>query len=82
MATSNDAQQFDERAQENRLHISMSDAAEIGGFTEAVAAAISTIREIDTTGFEAAAIFVPTPSGGGTPKIFGHPQERVGRDYE
>ncbi len=58
----------------------MSDAAEIGGFAEAVAAAISTIRGIDTTGFEAAAIFVPTPSGGGTPKIFGHPQERVGRD--
>ena len=82
MATSNDAQQFDERAQENRLHISVSDATEIGGFAEAVAAAISTIREIDTTGFEAAAIFVPTPSGGGTPKIFGHPQERVGRDYE
>ena len=82
MATSNDAQQFDERAQENQLHISMSDAAEIGGFAGAVAAAISTIRGIDTTGFEAAAIFVPTPSGGGTPKIFGHPQERVGRDYE
>ena len=82
MATSNDAQQFDERAQENRLHISMSDAAEIGGLAEAVAAAISTIREIDTTGFEAAAIFVPTPSGGGTPKIFGHPQERVGRDSD
>ena len=82
MATSNDAQQFDERAQENRLHISKSDAAEIGGFAEAVAAAISTIREIDTTGFEAAAIFVPTPSGGGTPKIFGHPQERVGRDSD
>ena len=82
MATSNDAQQFDERAQENRLHISMSDAAEIGGFAAAVAAAISTIREIDTTGFEAAAIFVPTPSGGGTPKIFGHPQERVGRDSD
>jgi len=60
----------------------MSDAAEIGGFAEAVAAAISTIREIDTTGFEAAAIFVPTPSGGGTPKIFGHPQERVGRDSD
>jgi len=82
MATSNDAQQFDERAQENRLHISTSDAAEIGGFAEAVAAAISTIRGIDTTGFEAAAIFVPTPSGGGTPKIFGHPQERVGRDSD
>jgi hypothetical protein len=82
MATSNDAQQFDERAQENRLYISMSDAAEIGGFAEAVAAAISTIRGIDTTGFEAAAIFVPTPSGGGTPKIFGHPQERVGRDSD
>ena len=82
MATSNDAQQFDERAQENRLHISMSAAAEIGGCAEAGAAAISTIREIDTTGFEAAAIFVPTPSGGGTPKIFGHPQERVGRDSD
>ena len=82
MATSNDAHQFDERAQENRLHISTSDADEIGGFAEAVAAAISTIREIDTTGFEPAAIFVPTPSGGGTPKIFGHPQERVGRDSD
>ena len=34
MATSNDAQQFDERAQENRLHISMSDAAEIGWFAQ------------------------------------------------
>jgi hypothetical protein len=82
MATSNDAQQFNERAQENRLYISMNDAAEIGGFAEAVAAAISTIRGIDTTGFEAAANFVPTPSGGGTPKIFGHPQERVGRDSD
>ena len=82
MATSNDAQQFDERAQENRLYISMSDAAEIGGFAGAVAAAISTIRGIDTTGFEAAAIFVPTPSGGGPTKIFGHPEERVGRDSD
>ncbi len=63
MTPTNDAQQFAERAHENRLQISVDDATVIDGLRAAVEAAFSTIREIDTAGFEPAAIFVPTASG-------------------
>ena len=66
MTPTDDARQFADQAEENRLHISVDDAAALDGFTAAVDAAYSTIREIDTAGFEPAAIFVPTPSGEGT----------------
>lgn len=62
MTPSNDPGQFAERAHENRLQISVDDAAALEGFRAAVEAAISTVREIDTAGFEPAAIFVPTGS--------------------
>lgn len=64
MTPADDARQFAERAHENRLQISADDAAAIGAFAAAVEAAYSTIREIDAAGFEPAAIFVPTTSGG------------------
>ena len=82
MTTGNDGQQFAERAQENRLHISLDHAAAIEGFANAVEAAISTIREIDTTGFEPAAIFVPTPSGGRTPRASANPKAPAGRESD
>ena len=82
MTTSNDAQQFADRAQENRLHISIGDAAVLGSFSAAVEVAISTIREIDTTGFEPAAVFVPTPSGGNTTRASVNPQEPAGRESD
>jgi hypothetical protein len=62
MSSTDQHEEFVERAHENRLKISRSHAEEIGSFSESVTAAYSTIREIDTTGFEPAAIFVPTPS--------------------
>ncbi len=65
MPSKSDAQQFADRARENQLEISVAQAGEFGGFGEAVKAAISTIREIDSAGFEPAAIFVPTRSGMG-----------------
>jgi hypothetical protein len=55
-------EQFSDRANEHGLVISSEDAADIGGFGSIVDAAYATIREIDTSGFEPAAIFVPTPS--------------------
>jgi hypothetical protein len=66
MTSTSDAQQFAELAGENLLHISAEHAAEIESFGSAVKAAYSTIRNINTTGFEPAAIFVPTPSGART----------------
>jgi len=62
MTPSLDPQEFSERAQETGLEISVEDATELGSFSEAVEATYAAIREIDTTGFEPAAIFVPTPS--------------------
>ena len=62
MTSSEDTKEFVRRASENGLHISADHASEIGGFGAVVDAAYVTIREIDTTGFEPAAIFVPTPS--------------------
>lgn len=55
-------QEFVDRAKENRLEISVADAADLGVFAENVASTYEAIREIDTTGFEPAAIFVPAPS--------------------
>ena len=57
-----DPLKFAERAREDRLEISTGHASEVVGL-EAVKAAYSIIRDIDTTGFEPAAIFVPTVSG-------------------
>ena len=62
MTSTDTPEEFSERAGEHELEISTKDAADIGGFGVIVAAAYSTIREIDTTGFEPAEIFVPTPS--------------------
>ena len=64
MTPTDDAQQFAERADKNRLHISVDDAAASNGFRAAAETAYSTVRDIDTEGFEPAAIFVPTTSGG------------------
>lgn len=57
-----DPQHFSDRAQELQLEISSEDARNIGGVGADVARTYAAIREIDTTGFEPAAIFVPTPS--------------------
>ena len=59
------ARHFADQARENRLHISVDDVVALDSFATAMGAAYSTIREIDATGFEPAAIFVPTPSGDG-----------------
>lgn len=66
MTPSIDPQEFVERAHENRLEISIEDAAALGSFAADVASTYSAIREIDTAGFEPAAIFVPTPSKRGS----------------
>jgi hypothetical protein len=59
---STDPQKFVDRAKENRLEISLADAEALIGFSPDVDRTYAAIREIDTTGFEPAAIFVPTPS--------------------
>ena len=56
------AEKFVERARENRLEISIEHAEETGVMMPDTEAGYAAIREIDTTGFEPAAIFVPTPS--------------------
>jgi hypothetical protein len=58
----NNPKQISEQARDNQLVISSDDAAAITEMMVEVAAVYSTIREIDTTGFEAAGTFVPTPS--------------------
>ena len=72
------ARHFAGQARENRLHISVDDAAALGSFAAAVDAAYSTIREIDATGFEPAAILVPTPSGDGAAT----PSKKPGRETD
>ena len=57
-----DPQHFSDRAQEHQLEISAEDARNIGSVGADVARTYAAIRQIDTTGFEPAAIFVPTPS--------------------
>ncbi|MCH7969703.1 MAG: hypothetical protein IH960_01505 [Chloroflexi bacterium] len=63
MTPANDAQQLDERAHENRLQISVDDAAAIDGFNAAAEAAFPTVREIDAPGFEQAADINTHPVG-------------------
>ena len=58
----NNPKQISEQARKNQLVISTDDSAAITEMIADVAATYSTIREIDTTGFEAAGTFVPTPS--------------------
>ncbi|MBT3994489.1 MAG: hypothetical protein HOF01_01710 [Chloroflexi bacterium] len=62
MKPSDNPQHFSDRAQEHQLVISAEDAANIGEVGASVASTYAAIRQIDTTGFEPAAIFVPTPS--------------------
>ncbi|MBT4126097.1 MAG: hypothetical protein HOJ22_09545 [Chloroflexi bacterium] len=62
MPTTNDPQHFVDQAKQNGLVISVTDAEDLDGFLPAVDGAYAAIREIDTAGFEPAAIFVPTPS--------------------
>ena len=62
MNQSDESQHFYNRAQEHELVISAEDAGNIGGIGMDVARTYSTIRDIDTTGYESVAIFVPTPS--------------------
>jgi len=62
MNPSDNPQHFYDRAQEHQLVISTEDAANIGEVGSSVTSTYAAIREIDTTGFEPAAIFVPTPS--------------------
>jgi hypothetical protein len=57
-----DPQHFSDRAQEHQHEISAEDARNIGSVGADVARTYASIRQIDTTGFEPAAIFVPTPS--------------------
>jgi hypothetical protein len=57
-----DPQDFSDRAQEHQLEISAEDARNIVSVGADVARTYASIRQIDTTGFEPAAIFVPTPS--------------------
>ncbi len=63
MTPANDAQHFAGQARENRLQISPVHAAEVVAFGAVLEAAYLTIREIDTAGFEPAAVFVPAASG-------------------
>jgi hypothetical protein len=60
MPSSSNPQNFVDRARENRLEISLDHASDLGEFSKAVDGAYAVIREIDTTGFEPDAIFVPT----------------------
>ncbi len=62
MSETYDPQKFVDRAKENSLEISLADAEDLGEFSTAVDGTYAAISEIDTTGFEPAAIFVPTPS--------------------
>ena len=62
MTSSNNPKQISDLARDNQLVISSDDAAAITEMMADVAATYSIIREIDTTGFEAAGTFVPTPS--------------------
>lgn len=62
MNPSDNLQHFYDHAQEHLLVISTEDAANIGEVGSSVTSTYAAIREIDTTGFEPAAIFVPTPS--------------------
>ena len=57
-----DPHHFSDRAQEHQLEISEEGARNIGSVGADVARTYAAIRQIDTTGFEPAAIFVPTPS--------------------
>ena len=58
----NSPEKISEQARDNRLAISPDDATAVAELMADVAATCSIIREIDTTGFEAAGTFVPTPS--------------------
>ena len=62
MKQSDDPQYFSNRAQEHEFVISEEDAEEIDRVGMDVARTYSIIRQIDTTGYESVAIFVPIPS--------------------
>ncbi len=62
LAPSDSPQDFVDRAAEKGLEISLADAEAIGSVASDVAGTYAVIRDIDTNGFEPAAIFVPTPS--------------------
>ena len=62
MEPTTDLQKFVERARENRLTISFEHAVDAVESEKLFTAAYRTIRGIDASGFEPAAIFVPTKS--------------------
>ena len=62
MNQSHDPQHFSDRAQEHELVISSEDAEFLYRVVMDVNSTYSTIRKIDTTGYESVAIFVPTLS--------------------
>jgi len=62
MPTPDNQSEFAARAKENNLVVSEEHAGELGVFDDNVRSTYAAIREIDTTGFEPVAIFVPTPS--------------------
>ncbi|MEE8045883.1 MAG: hypothetical protein V3T49_03500 [Dehalococcoidia bacterium] len=62
MSPKNNPRKFKEQARENRLEISIEDAEMVNELMGDVEASYTVIRDIDTTGFEPAAIFVPTQS--------------------
>ncbi len=62
MSPKSNPHNFKEQARENRLEISIEDAELVNELMGDVEASYAVIRDIDTTGFEPAAIFVPTQS--------------------
>jgi hypothetical protein len=62
MSSTSNSQHFSDQARKNRLVVSPHDAEVAAGMMAETDDIYATIREIDTTGFEPAAIFVPTPS--------------------
>jgi hypothetical protein len=58
----NKQQQFSNEAREHDLTISVDEDEEVHILKKEVAQVYLVIRSIDTTGFEPASIFVPTPS--------------------
>jgi hypothetical protein len=61
MPSTSNSQQFSDQARDNRLEISAQDAEIVAGMVADTEDIYAAIREIDTSGFEPAAIFVPTP---------------------
>ncbi|MEC9292795.1 MAG: hypothetical protein VYC65_00750 [Chloroflexota bacterium] len=62
MPSTNKQQQFSNEATRHDLTDSIDDVDEMHAFKKEVENTYAVIRSIDTTGFEPASIFMPTPS--------------------